>query len=708
MRKRSAGEWTWPLLSLGLAVVLAGADANGQTPATRDTSRGDRMIADYFRTETARLSERCLADIETLEDWTSRREEYRRQLFEMLGLDPLPERTPLNPEVTARTDHKEFTVERLHFQSRPGLYVTGNLYLPKNRGADEKLPAVLYVCGHARVKKDGISYGGKAHYQHHGGWFARNGYACLIIDTLQMGEIEGLHHGTYHENMWWWFARGYTPAGVEAWNCIRALDYLQSRPEIDGERIGVTGRSGGGAYSWWIAALDDRIKCAVPVAGITDLENHVVDGVIEGHCDCMFMVHTYRWDYPLVAALVAPRPLLISNTDKDPIFPLEGVVRLHSKVRKIYQLYGAGKSLGLHITEGPHTDTQELRIHAFHWMNKHLKKEDPLIDTVATKLFEPAELRVFQQLPEDAKNANIHDTFTPTANISEAPKNAAEWKQQRDGWLAVLKQKSFAGWPEELGPLDVKPALSAQRDGIQLSAYDFTSQDNIRLRLYVLQRAGLKPEDLELVVLNSVDEAGWKKFLASVRPAFAEELKDEVLPEADTAAYEDLKKMFSSFKWGMAYVAPRGVGPTLWDQTPKKHTQHQRRFQLLGQTWDGMQVWDVRRAAQALRSVAGMKDIPLWMQGERSMAGIVLYASLFEPDVARLDLWNLPQSHHEGPYFLNVLRFLDVPQAVAMAAERSKVRIYQDSAEGWDYAKQTAAQLGWDEKQLQIRVAKPE
>ncbi len=247
----------------------------------------------------------------------------------MLGLDPLPEKTDLKPVVTGSVEHDDFIVEKLHFQSRPGLYVTGNLYLPKK--IDKPLPAILYVCGHGRVVKDGVSYGSKAHYQHHGAWFARNGYVCLTIDTLQLGEIEGIHHGTHRDGMWWWLSRGYTPAGVEAWNCIRALDYLETRPEVDATRIGVTGRSGGGAYSWWIAALDDRIKAAVPVAGITDLQNHVVDGCVEGHCDCMYMVNTYRWDYPQVAALVAPRPLLIANTDKDGIFPLDGVVRLHAQ-----------------------------------------------------------------------------------------------------------------------------------------------------------------------------------------------------------------------------------------------------------------------------------------------------------------------------------------------------------------------------------------
>ncbi len=391
-----ARQWAFgALVSILTVVTQSVADETSKTPAI-DTSRGDAMIAGYFRAETEKLTRQCLKDINTLEDWQTRRDEYRRQLYEMLGLDPLPERTPLSPVVTGRVEHEQFVVEKLHFQSRPGLYVTGNLYLPKQ--PDGKLPAILYVCGHGRVKKNGISYGNKTHYQHHGGWFARNGYVCLTIDTLQLGEIEGIHHGTYRYGMWWWNARGYSSAGVEAWNCIRALDYLQSRDEVDPDRIGVTGRSGGGAYSWWIAALDERIRVAVPVAGITSLQNHVVDGCVEGHCDCMYMVNTYRWDFPLVAALVAPRPLLISNSDKDRIFPVDGVFDVYMKTRRIYELQGALDKIGLQITEGPHKDTQELRIHAFHWFNKYLKGEDPLIEQTAVKFFEPEQLKVFDKL----------------------------------------------------------------------------------------------------------------------------------------------------------------------------------------------------------------------------------------------------------------------------------------------------------------------
>lgn len=128
----------------------------------------------------------------------------------------------------------------------------------------------------------------------------------------------------------------------------------------------------------------------------------------------------------------------------------------------------------------------------------------------------------------------------------------------------------------------------------------------------------------------------------------------------------------------------------------------------LGQTRDSMRVWDVRRAVQVLRAVDGYSRVPLWLQGEREMAGIILYAALFEPNIKWLDLWHLPASHRHGPIFLNVLRFLDTPAAVAMAAENSQIRIYQNDKTGWEYPQQVAEKLGWDKKQIQVRAVKAE
>ena len=683
-----------------LSLITTELQLPGQAPPPEpDTRRGDTMISAYFSQQTAQLEAACLDNITSLEQWEKQRLVERGRLFDMLGLNPLPDRTDLKPVITGRTEHEQFTVEQIQFQSRPGLYVTGNLYVPKKRSGP--LPAILYVCGHGQVKIDGVSYGSKAYYQHHGGWFARNGYVCLTIDTLQLGEIEGIHHGTYREGMWWWVNRGYTPAGVEAWNCIRSLDYLQSRPEVDPEKLGVSGRSGGGAYSWWISALDERIKTSVPVAGITDLRNHIIDGCVEGHCDCMYMVNTFRWDYAMVAALVAPRPLLISNTDRDSIFPVDGVYRTYQKVRRIYELYDAGDKLALHITSGPHKDTQELRVHAFRWFNFHLQDgKTDLLETTAVKFFEPQQLKVFKELPADERNTQIHEDFVPTAPSPPAVQTQSQWHQLAKSWREQLLEKSFRGWPGS-SPAPLLKQQSEETNGdVVVRLFTFNSQEKIDLPLIMAQRSGLKKP--VLTVLHVLDQQRWQNMLAQYGHQFEsiKELAIGPLPKADAEAWESLQKMFKNNDWAMAYLPPRGIGPTAWNQSAFKQNQHQRRFYLLGQTLDGMRCWDVRRAMQACRSE---NSSPLWLQSHGAMAGITLYASLFEPDVTRLDLHQLPTSHRQGPFFLNVRRVLEMPQAVAMAAEKSRIVLYQEQDEAWDFVQATADQLGWDAKQIQFR-----
>jgi dienelactone hydrolase len=693
------------LLALAF-LLLAGLNAVWAADYALPTrTRGDRMLTEYFRRETGKLEESCLAGIKSLEDWNARREAYRRQLFEMLSLDPLPPRSDLKAVVASKAEHDEFTVENLHFQSRPGLYVTANLYLPKK--LDRPAPTILYLSGHGPVISNGVSYGNKVAYQHHGAWFARNGYICLVLDTLQLGEILGLHHGTYREGMWWWNSRGYTPAGVEAWNCIRALDYLSTRPEVDTNRFGATGRSGGGAYSWWIAALDDRIKAAAPVAGITDLHNHVVDGTVEGHCDCMFTVNTYRWDYPQVAALVAPRPLLIVNTDADYIFPLDGVQRTHARVRRIYNLHKASDKLGLVIAPGPHKDTQDLQVPVFRWFNKHLKREDPVIEMAALKFFRPEELRVFTTLPADAINTNIHETFVAAAPAPALPGSREEWVGQRDGWLAALREKCFAGWPEEPGPLLVERRFSVTRDGLTLQAFDFNSEPEVRLRLYLLTGSAASPQE---ILLNVRDDTNWPDELGWLRTAFETNLLDEP-PSDPTRKDGSYKVQFETFRnaltngtGAMAFFAPRGIGLSAWSGEARRRTQIHRRFMLLGETLDSARVWDVRRACQALRLLPQTSGSKLNLNAAKRMAVNVVYASLFEMGIDGLQLNSPPASHRNGPDYLNVSRVLDVPQAVAMAAERCKVVIFAEDTAGWEYPAGVASLPGQNRQRFAVSL----
>lgn len=679
---------------------------------------GDALVSEYFRDQTEQLTTRALANIQSLDDWNANKGEMRRQLQDMLGLNPMPQKTDLHPTITGTlqfpidAQDPEVIVEKIHFQSLPGLYVTGNLYRPAK--VTEPLPTILYVCGHALVKQGGNSLGNKTAYQHHGLWFARNGYVCLAIDTIQLGEIEGIHHGTYRYGMWWWNNRGYTPAGVEAWNCIRALDYLETRPEVDSKRFGITGRSGGGAYSWWTAALDDRIAVAVPVAGITSLHNHVVDGCVEGHCDCMYMVNTYQWDFSMVAALVAPRPLLISNTDKDGIFPLEGVVDVHRQVRRIYQLHKASEKLGLQITEGPHKDTQELHIHAFRWFNRHLRGTDEMIEMAAIKAFEPASLRVMKELPSDEKVTTIHESFVPSADADAFPLTAKAFEDFESDTLALLAEKTFRAWPSVDAAEDLSAELSSLStiDRVRLRKLDFKSQSSFRLPIYLLDsgpKQDANPDRptavTELVVLSDKEYA---KFEAAIAYGLTKS-------SGDREAWEQLVgRVAEKPGYAIGFVALRGIGPTKWGKDERALTQIRRRFMLLGQTEASMRVWDLRRAIQSLAEVGVNDPSGMTLVAQGQSAPLALYASLYEPQVKRLRISELSTRNRLAPDMLNVSRFIEMPQLVLLAATKVDELVIQSGEKDSETWITVAARLealratSPDKISGQIRVDSPD
>src|SRR5262245_20773368 len=423
----------------------------------------DEMIHAYLAAEVKRIGARFMDGAKTRAEWEAARPRLKREFLEMLGLDPLPEKTPLQATVTGSIERSGVTIEKVHFQSKPGLYVTGNLYLPRasperKRGESSKHPAILYVCGHSGRGRDG----NKTAFQDHGLWFASNGYVCLVVDTLQLGEIAGIHHGTYREGRWWWHDRGYTPAGVECWNGIRGIDYLVSRPEVDPEKIGVTGISGGGATTVWVAAADERVKVAVPVSGMSDLECYVTDEVINGHCDCMFVHNTYQWEWTTILALFAPKPLLFANSDSDKIFPMTGNRRIAERMRKCYAMLGAEGKFDDYVSKGGHDYRPDLRLAIFGFFHKHLLGSDAKIADADFPKIEGKDLRVFPEdkdLPKDSINAKADETFVPIATLKlpAEPKGFAGWKLDL---VKQLREKCFRALPEK-----VPAGEHFQRDG---------------------------------------------------------------------------------------------------------------------------------------------------------------------------------------------------------------------------------------------------
>jgi dienelactone hydrolase len=625
---------------------------------------GEAMIEKYFQAKVKAIADKCLTDLTTKEAWEKQRPELRRQFLDMMGLWPLPEKTPLNAKVTGTVEGEGFTVEKLVFESRPGLYVTANVYVPtppldikplSEKLKSPKYPAILYVCGHGNVVEKGVSYGSKVSYQYHPAWFAKHGYVCIILDTLELGEIPGEHHGTYSKKQWWWQSVGYTPGGAELWNAIRALDYLETRPDVDMKRVGVTGRSGGGATSWWVLAADDRPACFVPVAGIVDLYSHVCEGdverlkkgVIAGHCDCMYMVNSHQWDFPLVAALAAPKPLLLGNSDADDIFPVPGYRRLAEKVSKVYKLYGAEEKFQLLETKGLHKDTPELRIGINRWMNRWLKNDTTtkVEDDLPPKLT-PQQLKVLEKIPEIAINAKVPDVLYSPVSIA-IPENADEakawWPKKREELLKELTVTSFHAWPEKAKAVEINPVGTVGTKWVTDRHVTFESEPGITLKARLTDSAYVVYARVVLTI-GDIDK-----------------LNEERGPKAMPGTFH-----------------PRGTADTRFAEpgsVPETHIR--RRFPLIGETWESGQVWDVRRAIQAIGTIDEFKKLPLELRGEGPMAIVALYASLYEPSVTKLTLVNPPASFRDpgSPAFLGAAKILDHPHAVAMAAATKTVTL---------------------------------
>jgi len=623
-----------------ILVFAASATLHAQPYSPPDRGApGDAMIQAYLQSETEKLESNFLAGVTNAESWTKLRPKFKEEYFYMLGLWPLPEKTPLQATITGQLAGDGFRVELLHYQSRPQLYVTANLYLPNEVKPGERLPAVLYVCGHSMRGRNG----NKTAYQSHGIWFARHGYVCLMVDTLQLGEIAAIHHGTYREQRWWWHSRGYTPAGVECWNGIRGLDYLVSRPEVDPERLAVTGISGGGAATFWVACADERVKVAVPVSGMADLMSYVPNRVINGHCDCMFLNNAFGWPWTRIAGLIAPRPLLFVNSDQDQIFPMDANERVINRLKRLYSLFGASDLANNVVSVGGHAYRQDIRQAAYRFINIHLKNDPrPVLDSEVDLVSESSKpqpppplalekLRVFPtdaDIPKDELNTRIDESFVTMARVP-VPRQG-EFESWRSDLLEELRRVTFHFFPERIPPARV---LSQAEDIVRLE-----TEPGIEVRLKKLAAPdGTEIPKRALLVVSTGSQS------------------DSTAPGKFDAAF---------------VCEPRGIGETRWTRkNPPNYVE--RSHVLLGRTADTGRIWDIIATARYLHQKYEGK-CAVSISGRENGAVLAAYAALFEPEITEAILRNPVLSHNNtnAPPLLNVLRVCDVPDVLGMLAPR--------------------------------------
>ena len=583
------------------------------------------------------MTERCLADIGSEADWHRQRPELRRQLAFMLGLEPLPGRTPLRAEVTGILDRPGYRIEKVVFQSRPGLYVTGNFYVPKD--VSRSAPTILYLCGHSAHP-----LGAKTQYQDRTVWFATHGFCVLVLDTLEFGEVPGIHHGTHNLAMWHWLSLGYTPAGVEVWNAMRALDWLATRPEVDMGRVGLTGISGGGAITWYLAALDERIAAAAPSCSTFTFGSQAAHGLASGQCDCIYYHNAYGWDFPVVAALIAPRPLLITSGQRDTIFPPDGYHGVFQRGRRIYGLLGAAERIRELDADVGHSDPPLFLNASREWMSRWLR-DDPtaVTGTNGPPRDEPGLLAVLNERPSDAANYRIQHEFTSPVKL-RAPRSSRAWERRRAELIPQLRSHVFRWFPTNTAPFATLrvggPAGWAGRyaDGRQVT---FETEPGVRVYAQWFA-ADTNSPDAPLVI--RVKGPGENVYGSDF---------DEVTPLLGRCHLLVLQPRFTETSLSAA-----------------DHTDIERTAAWVGRTIAAMQVWDILRAVEWALTEPGLKPLRVILHGKRDMAALVLYAALFDERITQVVLDDPPGSHWQRPALLNVLRVTDLPEVAAALAPR--------------------------------------
>ena len=297
--------------------------------------------------------------------WRRRRPEVERAFRKAIGLERLPERSPLNVRVSAPVDMGGYVIQHVIFESRPGFPVTANVYCP-GTASHGKRAAILCPIGHY------ISAGKRAaDVQARCIRLAQMGFVVLTYDAIGQGErlVSGNIH---HEAGYALLPLGETIAGWMVWDSMRAIDYLLTRDDVDTERIGMTGNSGGGLNTLFTAALDDRVRAAVVVGFTFEFNNWLK--YAGTHCTCTHLPGMFRgMEWFEIAGLIAPRALMMLQGDQDGIFPISGARRAGHNTEALYRMLGQPAQARFSELPGqPHAYSRPYREFMYGWMAGHL------------------------------------------------------------------------------------------------------------------------------------------------------------------------------------------------------------------------------------------------------------------------------------------------------------------------------------------------
>jgi dienelactone hydrolase len=561
-----------------------------------------------------------IADLHTKEDWIARQKKVTETLLKIVG--PFPEKTPLNAKITGTLQKDGYRIEKILYESIPHYYVTGCMFIPD--GIKEKSPAILYVLGHWEQ-----GFRAKENQQFIGN-FVKKGFIVFAIDPVGQGErvqyynpatkrIDIMGATNQHSYMaHQCFLLGSSTARYFTWDGIRGVDYLLTRSEVDPERIGLTGISGGGTQTAYIGAMDQRIKAYAPTCYITgfrrllesigpqDGEQNMYHAISEG------ITHA---DYLEVSA---PKPILMVTTTRD-IFSIQGAKETYREVLNAYKAFGKEENFLRCEDDSAHgyTIKNEESIYAF--FQKVFKMPgSPKFEHLA--YLPESELNVTQtglvlSSISDAKmlfDINRDDAVKKLAVIENSRNNIA-------AHIATVKQKAkeLSGY---IAPsLEKEPVFRGRfhREGYSIEMYGLKGENPCIVPLYVFvpDKPGKYPAIVYVHPQGKATEA-----------APGKQIEELVKKGFIVAAPDVINTGETKFKF-------RNDNPINFGTV------------LIGRSIVGIQAGDIVRVVNYLKSRNDVDKSKIGGMAVAEMSPPLLHAAAFNPSISSIALIMPPVSY---------------------------------------------------------------
>jgi cephalosporin-C deacetylase-like acetyl esterase len=566
--------------------------------------------------QSALRDEAVKDSLQSADAMTARREQLRADLRKMVG--ELPQRSPLDAKTVGTIPCDGYRIEKVIFESRPGHHVTASLYLPDE--VSKPVPGVLVPCGHNVHAK---AY---PQYQSAGVLLALNGCAALIYDPIGQGERfqmpELTSHGTNEHTLVGLGALlvGLNTAHFRIWDGLRAMDYLASRPEVDPERLGCTGNSGGGTMTTWLMAVDERIVAAAPACFVTTVER-LFKSIGPQDCEQHFPGQgLHGIDHTDFITMRAPKPTLILAAEQD-YFDFQGTREAYAQAKEVYGVLSHPERVGLFSYNDKHGFSQPRREAGVRWMRRWLADDDRPIHEPTLSLQTVEDLRVTAsgQVAQE-----FADEVTVVKIVNQRARELAE--SRMPAWQSMNAHQHTAIIKRILGlPADFKPEAVAKRAGT-------LARDGYAVEKLVIERAGQVPLPALLCVPDGAADRGK---LPAVIYADGRGKAAELRPGGH------VDKLARGGRIVLA-VDLRGYGETADQRAGSKYENSEFRTAMvamhIGRPLLGGRVEDLLAALAVVANDPRVDADAIHLVGVERAGPVALHAATIEPRFATLEL----------------------------------------------------------------------